>query len=329
MCNLQVGVVVIGRNEGERLKRCLQSILLQTATIIYVDSGSSDDSVVYARSLGLETLALDMRFPFSAARARNAGCQYFFRILGHVQYVQFIDGDCELCEGWLAAAKLYLDSNPSAAIVAGRLKERFPERSIYNSLCDIEWDTPEGEASSCGGIFMVRSNAFRQVSGFNESVVAGEEPELCYRLRQLDWKICRLGGLMALHDSDMTKFSQWWKRTMRSGYAYAQGCALHGHDSEHFRVRECLRIWLWSILLPGVSFAGGCFITPWFLLLLLLYPLQVVRVMRKSGRRSPVGKIALIYAIQSVFDKWPQFCGQLLFLKNKMAGHASTIIEYK
>ena len=69
----RVGAVAIGRNEGERLRRCLTSLLQQIARVVYVDSGSRDDSVAVAQSLGVKVVVLDTSAPFSAARARNAG----------------------------------------------------------------------------------------------------------------------------------------------------------------------------------------------------------------------------------------------------------------
>ena len=69
----ELGVVVIGRNEGQRLARCLQSQAERTDSVVYVDSGSTDGSVALAQSLGVQVLALDPRTPFTAARARNEG----------------------------------------------------------------------------------------------------------------------------------------------------------------------------------------------------------------------------------------------------------------
>jgi glycosyltransferase involved in cell wall biosynthesis len=43
-----VAVVAIGRNEGDRLKACLRSVVDVAALVVYVDSGSTDDSVAFA-----------------------------------------------------------------------------------------------------------------------------------------------------------------------------------------------------------------------------------------------------------------------------------------
>src|SRR5687767_980137 len=147
----QLGVVVIGRNEGERLKRCLASVLPHASVVVYVDSGSTDGSVDYARAQGVHVVDLDMKLPFTAARARNVGFRRMRELAPAARHVLFIDGDCEMRDSWPAAATAFLEGNPVVAAVCGRRRERFPERSIYNRLCDIEWDAPVGEVRSCGG----------------------------------------------------------------------------------------------------------------------------------------------------------------------------------
>jgi glycosyltransferase involved in cell wall biosynthesis len=67
------GVVVIGRNEGERLVRCLQSLAQFGAPLVYVDSNSTDGSSEQAQRLGAHAVQLDLTQSFTAARARNLG----------------------------------------------------------------------------------------------------------------------------------------------------------------------------------------------------------------------------------------------------------------
>jgi glycosyltransferase involved in cell wall biosynthesis len=200
---VNIGVVVIGRNEGERLRKCLASVARQTGKVVYVDSGSTDNSVEIAESLGAVVVNLDMMRPFTAARARNEGFMRLREAAPDLAYVQFVDGDCEILPGWLEEAALFLDEHPDVAAVCGRLRERFPERSVYNMLCDIEWNTPVGEAKACGGNAMLRADALSQAGKYREDLIAGEEPELCVRLRASGWKIWRLAAEMALHDADM------------------------------------------------------------------------------------------------------------------------------
>ena len=157
-----LGVVVIGRNEGDRLRRCLLSVIATTTCIVYVDSGSTDGSVEMSRSLAVDVLALDNSIPFTAARARNTGFARLLQLYPQLRFVQFIDGDCEIVSEWLEKAENKLLSQDNIAVVSGRLRERFPEKSPYNRLCDMEWDSPIGETKMCGGIAMMRVAALQQ-----------------------------------------------------------------------------------------------------------------------------------------------------------------------
>ncbi len=325
----EVAVVVIGRNEGRRLERCLKTVTQQSDRVVYVDSGSTDNSVAFAGSLGIEVVELDMSIPFSAGRARNAGFLHVCRSFPGTRFVQFLDGDCELAGGWLEKGHAFLEQHSEAAIVAGRVREHWPEKSVYNRICDLEWQTAAGRVAGCGGIFMVRVPVFQELGGFNPSVVAGEEPEFCYRLRQQGWVIYRIDQVMALHDADMTRFSQWWRRAVRGGYAYAHCCRLHGLEPERFRVRECARIWFWGAVLPVAAILLSCLISPVWSLLSALYPVQVARAFFRLAGRGLDGKTRGVIALLSVVEKWPQWQGQVRFIWQSATGQLPVIIEYK
>nr|WP_191093424.1 glycosyltransferase [Bradyrhizobium campsiandrae] len=319
------GVVAIGRNEGERLKRCLSSAR-QAGAIVYVDSGSNDGSVAWARSQGIEVVELDMREGFTAARARNAGFRRLRELCPQLQLVQFVDGDCELAAGWLAAGIGFLQREAHAAAVFGRRRERHPERSIYNRICDAEWDTPLGEARACGGDVMMRSQALEAVGGYRDDFIAGEEPELCVRLRAAGWTIWRIEAEMTRHDAAMTRFGQWWRRNVRSGYAFALGRAAHGAPPERMWVWESRRAWLWGIWLPLACAAGVIAFGAPGLALLVIYPLQLARrIPRQHGAlRERIGLAAL-----ELLGRFAEGTGQLRFAADHLFRGRSQIIEYK
>lgn len=324
----RIGVVTIGRNEGERLRRCLQSLDPARLPIVYVDSGSSDGSAELARSLGATVVDLDLSTPFTAARARNAGFERLLQIAPEIEFVQFVDGDCEVVPGWLNKAETTLNENPQIAVVCGRRRERFPEASIYNCLCDIEWATPVGEAQACGGDALMRVAAFQQVDGFNATLIAGEEPELCVRLRQNGSKIWRIDAEMTLHDAAMTRFRQWWKRAVRAGHAYAEGASLHGRSPQRHFVRERWRMIIWGFGLPVVLLAGIPFCYGWSLLGFLLYPIWMLRIAWKM-RRWLRFRSALAWGVSCMASKFPEFIGLCKFYWQKLRGRKGTLIEYK
>jgi GT2 family glycosyltransferase len=321
-----VAVVAIGRNEGDRLKACLRSVVDAAALVVYVDSGSTDDSVAFARSLGVDVIEIDMSVPFTAARARNAGWRRVRELSPQIGLVQFVDGDCAVAEGWLHVAAKFLAEQPHAACVCGRRRERFPERSIFNQLCDIEWDAPPGETNACGGDVLMRLVALEKVGGYRDASIAGEEPELCVRLRAAGWKVWRLAAEMTAHDAAMTRPSQWWKRTMRAGYAYAEGAALHGAPPERHMVRESRRAWLWGLGLPVGLLVGATLVGPWALWGLLIYPLQMLRIF--LGARYPP-PIRAWWAFFTVMGKFAEAVGQCKYVVLHWSGRPAHLIEYK
>ena len=321
-----IGVVVIGRNEGPRLERCLVSLIGSAQKVVYVDSGSTDNSVQMARKLGVEVVELDMTIPFTAARARNEGFARVQQLLPTMRYVQFVDGDCEVVGTWLPQAQAFLDARPDVAVVCGRRRERFPQRSIYNFLCDREWDTPVGEAKACGGDALMRADAFAAASGYRADLIAGEEPELCVRLRASGWKVWRLGEEMTLHDAAMTRFKQWWQRSMRGGYAFAEGAFLHGAAPEQHWLRESRRAWFWGLGIPLAAVVASLLLGWFGLLLLLIYPVQVMRLARRGDGSSRENWLLAFFL---VLGKFPEMVGQVKFLLSRIVGGKTALIEYK
>lgn len=329
-----VGVVVIGRNEGDRLIKCLDSLLAQVAEgsrIVYVDSGSTDGSCDAARARGIAVVELDLTRPFTAARARNAGWQQLCEAHPEIRYVQFIDGDCQLTEGWLNAALSCLQSKPRVAVVCGRRREEYPDASPYNRLADMEWDTPVGEADACGGDALIRVEALRAVEGYNPALICGEEPEMCIRLRRQGWKVRRIDAEMTLHDAAMYRLEQWWKRSVRGGWAVAEGFAMYGAAPEKYMVRENTSGWLWGAILPAIALGAA-----WFTrgasvaLLLAFYALLGLRIYTYRHReRSERPVHASLYALFCTLSKVPQAIGQGSYWLTRWRGTAATLIEYK
>lgn len=333
----EIGVIVIGRNEGERLRRCLESVAGRGMSVVYVDSGSTDGSVALAQSLGAQVVELDMGAPFSAARARNAGAERLWQINPNVCFLQFVDGDCEVREGWIERAKVDLDSRPDVAIVCGRRRERFPDASIYNRLADLEWATPPGEVKSCGGDAMVRLSAFQKIGGFDPSVAAGEEPELCRRLRRAGWKILRIDAEMTWHDAAMTHFGQWWNRQLRSGYGATDVATRFRDEHDPLFVAQVRSAELWTVgwLAVVLVFSiAGFLARPWMgaagaALGIALWAAQTLKLSARNLHKAPSLKLAIAYAILTMIGKWGFMVGRRRYFRDRREGRLTRLIDYK
>ena len=323
-----LGVVVIGRNEGERLRRCLQSVR-SAAAVVYVDSDSTDDSVEIANSLGVTVECLDTDLPFSAARARNAGLARLLALQPEIAFVQFVDGDCEVQPGWIDVAIDTFADDEKLAVVAGRRRERFPGQSIYNRLCDIEWNTPIGNAKACGGDAMMRVAAVQQEGGFNPNIVAGEEPELCVRLRASGWVVRRIDHEMTLHDAAMSRFGQWWLRMKRSGHAFAEGAAMHGKAPERHWVRPTISICFWGGVVPAIAILLAWPTYGLSLCLLIGHLVLVAKATRHYRSRGFQSEDARLAGIFDVLAKFPQLLGVIKYTVNRLFSRQTSLIEYK
>lgn len=282
-----VGIVMIGRNEGERLLRAIEAAKQSCERIVYSDSASTDGSMSRAEKLGIWVISLDDSQPLTAARGRKAGLECLLSKWPDCRFVQFIDGDCILQPGWLETARAFLDANPEVAAVCGRRFEARPEASFYNRLIDREWDTPVGQASECGGDSMMRVAAIESAGSFRADLRAGEEPELCARLRQRNWKIWRLDAPMTEHDADIRHFGQWWGRSERGGFGYAQVWSATRHMPSPLYGRQIASALFWAVGVPTAIICVAAVSRTWWVLSLLpfTYAAQVTRMaLRRSGQ---------------------------------------------
>ena len=317
--------IVIGRNEGERLKRCLESLDRLDTAIVYVDSGSTDGSTAHAEASGALVVPLDSRIPFTAARARNAGVRAAQALGVTPKYFQFVDGDCTVRDGWLNHAVAFLDSNKGFAAVCGRRREIAPSASIYNWLCDREWNTQVGECPSFGGDVLISSDEFNRARGYRDDLICGEEPELCIRLREKGLKIYRIGQEMTYHDANIMHFRQWWKRAIRSGYGTARVVHLHWRSAYVVWRRDLARSLFYGLALPALSLLGAV-LSAWFLLLLALYPIHLLRVYLRA---SESGWRSWAYAGLMTAAKFAESWGAIRYAWDCVTGRMSRIIEYK
>jgi GT2 family glycosyltransferase len=273
---------------------------------------------------------------FTAARARNAGLSQLLAGNPDLEFVQMVDGDCEVQPGWIESALVALRAEPDLALVFGRRRERYPERSIYNALCDDEWNVPVGEAAGCGGDALFRVAALRQVDFYNPAMIAGEDSELSMRLRKHGWRLYRIDAEMTLHDAAMTRFRQWWSRTRRSGHGYAEMALLHPDARDPNWPRSVRSILIWGGSLPvmlmiSILLALGVHARWWIAvaLVFLPWPLRMAQLARRQRRRGLPAEVARASGILLMLGKLPQLLGLIGYYRDRLSGRASRLIEYK
>ncbi len=317
--------IVIGRNEGKRLIACLQSLAAQNVEIVYVDSGSWDNSVGEARKVGALVVELDRDTPFTAARARQAGFDALAQTGDLPEFIQFVDGDCVVMPDWIAAGEAEMRADDTLGLITGWRAELYPERSVYNAMCDFEWHRPAGKIVACGGDMMVRSAALRETAGFDPAVIAAEDDEFCVRLAKAGWDLRRLPMEMTRHDAAMLRFGQWWQRAVRTGHGFAQVGWMH---PPYFR-REQMRALVYGLILPLLGVIGFFQSMGVFLLVLAVFGLSFLRTSKGLISDGLPSWEARRHARLLTLSKVPNVIGMILFHMRRLRGRTMRIIEYK
>jgi GT2 family glycosyltransferase len=325
-----LSVVVIGRNEGERLTRCLSSVrrALGAATpaeILYVDSDSTDDSRERAAAAGATVLGVRPQRP-CAAIGRNAGWR-----AARGEYVLFLDGDTILDPAFLPQA-LAAMADPAIAVVWGHRREIAPRQSCYVRALDLDWVYAPGVVAFCGGDALCRREALETAGGFDERLIAGEEPELCQRIRAAGALILHIDAPMTLHDLGIRSFRPYWRRAFRAGHAYAEVSRLTRAGGRPLWANEARRnvVHGGAVAAAPVALAAAAAAGPFALAAVVGAGVGVLaRTYRRCAWKSDSRFTRAVYALHSHLQQVPILCGQLAFHVDRLRGRRRALIEYR
>jgi len=327
-----LSVVVIGRNEGERLSHCLESVGAMdlpggSVEIIYVDSASTDDSVGRAYQLGAKIIQVNPVYP-CAAVGRNAGWR-----IANAAIVLFLDGDTILAPDFVGYAIQQFE-DPNVAVAFGDRREIDTERSIYNRVLDLDWIAPPGTVELCGGDALIRRDVLERVNGYDERLIAGEDAELCSRIRELGFKIKHLNRLMVGHDLAIHRFAQYWKRSVRTGYAYAEiserlqnsAYPIWSQQARENRLKGAviLTMAVGAVLLSCAMRS----MWPMAAALTSIGTLSARTAIRTRWKRADL-TTRVLYGIHSHIGQVPILFGQLKYRRDRLRGRNGRLIEYK
>ena len=327
-----LSVVVIGRNEGARLVRCLESIgrmspLQGSIEVIYVDSGSTDDSLERAAQFKVKVERVESANP-CAAVGRNAGWR-----AAKAPIVLFLDGDTVLERNFVAESIAELNDR-SVAVVFGNRREVNPKASIYNRVLDLDWNPPAGNVEFCGGDALIRREVLERVGGFDERLIAGEEPEMCQRIRALGFNILHVDRPMTGHDLAITRFSQYWRRAFRTGYAYAEVSTRFKTTAFPLWDRKARKNLIHGAGMVGIIVAApfGAIalhsIVPIAAAVAIIVLLAIRTAIRFRWKTEDLATL-LLFGFHSHVIQIPLMLGQLKYQRNRFTGKTTKLIEYR
>lgn len=327
----RVSVVVIGRNEGARLARSLSSVeQTHWGTVeyecIYIDSGSTDQSVALATGTGVQVRVLEDPAP-CAAKARNLGLR-----CAQGEFVMFLDGDSELHPDFILRALATMD-DPQCCAVSGLLRERDPDQSIFTAVMDLDWIQKPGPQLFFGGNVLTRRACLNAVGGFDPLLTGGEEPELSARLRAKGWRIELIDAPMARHDLAITSFGAYWKRAYRSGIVYAEIAHRMRQSGDSLWQYESQRDLIQGLILLGMPLIAviAWLVSPTVLFFLLCFAGVIfARSVSRCAWKAPNNRLLCWqYVCHSFFAKIPAVLGQLSWHRAHRHNQPLRLVEYK
>lgn len=197
-----VSVALITRNQARFVGRLVESVLqegrrIDIRDIVVADSASSDDTVAIARRYPVTVVRLSENLRLTAAAGRFVAGRFCSG-----DYVLYLDGDMQLCAGWLSRAVDYLDEHADVAVVSGTLVDVVPGETPPSPPTDVSASTVSQEVRHGGGAALYRRAVVEAVGDFRPDIYSDEEPELCLRIRQAGYRVVRLRQVIAYHFSD-------------------------------------------------------------------------------------------------------------------------------
>lgn len=197
-----ISFIVIGKNEGWKLKLCFDSILnvvqkdeINAYEVVYVDSRSSDDSIALAKTYPNIRVFL-VTGECNAGVGRNIGAK---EALGNILF--FIDGDMELQPNFLKNVLCDNDKRLVYPFISGLHLDMLYDTSWKFRYSQLENHPPCDEIwmITTGGLFMVERKYWEELGGIDTRLRANEDYDFGLRMFERGVKMCRKCQLLVKH----------------------------------------------------------------------------------------------------------------------------------
>jgi glycosyltransferase involved in cell wall biosynthesis len=289
-----ISFIVIGLNEGRKLRKCFESIYksiefnkVMKYEIIYVDSKSTDNSIQVAQEFE-EINIYYINGKCNAAIGRNVGAK---EAKGTILF--FIDADMEISKDFLA---MVLDKNLKIKynLVTGIVVDYVDGIENIHRLDDDEFLS--------GGIFIIKKEIWDTVKGMKTKYKTGENADLGLRLIKIGFPIIRIPEIITKHHTvPYLSKSRIWKMTWDKSKYYSR-CVLY---RDHI-FNKHMYPFLWKndktfILLSFIIVASFIF-TSFTLLFITVYLVLIGIRSCKQVRHLHVAELFLYFIIFDILN---------------------------
>lgn len=308
-----VSVVVIGRNEEKHLEACFRSIFdmdypLDKLEIIYVDTGSRDQSVNIAKKFNVKIAEEQSNFP-SAGLARNRGIEE-----ARYEIIHFVDGDMTADRDYLKSAITMLNKDNIACVI-GDVSEQNTDTSFIANVLHYPWRKRKKgfvDAPGAGGTFL--RSALREVGGYNPFILKGQETELGFRLRQKGYQIYKVETRMGTHDYAIHDIRSLVKHSYTMGKSYGKILTLPPQQSYSDFIVHARNLLIQGVILLAVILFLLITKKLLFLLAIPVILLIYVTILHLKEYYSHRDWYAPVYYLLMHFSKPIVLCGLLVQL---------------
>ena len=310
-----ISFIVVGKNEGWKLKLCFDSIRkvvlldqIKNYEVIYVDSRSSDDSVALAKTYP-KTRVFLVTGECNAGVGRNVGAK-----LAAGEILFFVDGDMELQPNFLKRVLCDDEKGLVYPFISGLHLD-----IVYNSQWIMQYthlqkhpkDVTEYYQQITGGLFMVERKYWEELGGIDTRLRANEDYDFGLRMSERSIKLCRKCQLLVKHHT--TPYN------LRSTYVtWAKYSAVvlrkHWRNLEYWkRLLIPAQYTAFSLVICMMTIIIGISVYPsiWWIGSLLGYALVLFRKAKNQNEISVIKMIGLVMKrdivfLTSILFFWPK-----------------------
>ncbi|MFN4122268.1 MAG: glycosyltransferase family 2 protein [Flavobacteriales bacterium] len=233
---MKVATVILNWNGQHLLEQFLPKILANSADYAetwLADNNSTDDSVNFVKAHFPEVKIIQLERNMGYAGGYNTALQQI-----DADYFILLNSDIEVTPNWIEPIIDLFEKDPEIAAAQPKIKDfkhrlRFEyagaaggfidklgypfcrgrifekleiDKGQFDNTCEVFW--------ASGACMFVRAQLFKEYGGFDESFFAHmEEIDLCWRFKNLGYKILACGSSTVYHIGGGTLSKSNWRKT--------------------------------------------------------------------------------------------------------------------
>ncbi|MCK5267155.1 MAG: glycosyltransferase [Spirochaetes bacterium] len=293
-------IIIPTLNADKYINQCLLSLMKldypkDKIEIIVVDNGSVDNTLELIKRYKVREFILPK---VTISALRNYGAKF-----AKGEVIAFLDADCTVEKNWMVNA---IESFTKDSIAAVGCAYKIPSSASLLAkawgICEMDTVNNSFVKFIPSGNFIVRKECFDKVNGFNEKLRVSEDADICYRLRQMKYKIFSSDSIVAFHFGAAQDLKGFFRKELWHGKDVFKVFLQSGIKMQYLNVVIYAFFYIFMLLSVLVSLVFlNIKVMLFSVLLLILAPLLLTLkiIFTKSGKRYmlQMWELYLVYGI--------------------------------